>query len=54
MVLWVQLGGVKLPAEFPAARNYKSMVRAGTDRWRQASAGKMAAHVNCGKMAGCI
>ena len=39
----VQLGGVKLPAEFPAARNSKSMVHAGTDRWRQASAGKMAA-----------
>ena len=38
----VQLGGVKLPAEFPAARNSKSMVHAGTDRWRQASAGKMA------------
>ena len=31
----VQLGGVKLPAEFPAARNYKSMVHAGTGRWRQ-------------------
>ena len=31
----VQLGGVKLPAEFPAARNSKSMVHAGTDRWRQ-------------------
>ena len=39
----VQLGGVKLPAAFPAARNSKSMVHAGTDRWRQASAGKMAA-----------
>ena len=26
----VQLGGVKLPAEFPAARNSKSMVHAGT------------------------
>ena len=31
----VQLGGVKLPAEFPAARNSKSMVDAGTGRWRQ-------------------
>ena len=31
----VQLGGVKLPAGFPAARNSKSMVQAGTDRWRQ-------------------
>ena len=31
----VQLGGVKLPAEFPAARNPKSMVHAGTGRWRQ-------------------
>ena len=31
----VQLGGVKLPAEFPAARNSKSMVHAGTGRWRQ-------------------
>ena len=31
----VQLGGVKLPAEFPAARNCKSMVHAGTGRWRQ-------------------
>ena len=44
--LWfcgVQLGGVKLPAEFPAARNYKSMVHAGNDRRRQASGGKMAA-----------
>ena len=39
----VQLGGVKLPAELRAARNSKSMVHAGTDRWRQASAGKMAA-----------
>ena len=29
----VQLGGVnKLPAEFPAARNSKSMVHAGTGR----------------------
>ena len=43
MVLWgttmevldIQLGGVKLPAEFPAARNSKSMVHAGTGRWRQ-------------------
>ena len=26
----VQLGGVKLPAEFPAARNSKSMVHAGS------------------------
>ena len=25
--------GVKLPAEFPAARNSKSMVHAGTGRW---------------------
>ena len=32
---WVQIGGVKLPAEFPAARNSKSMVHAGTGRWRQ-------------------
>ena len=32
---WVQLGGVKLPAAFPAARNSKSMVHAGTGRWRQ-------------------
>ena len=24
-----------LPAEFPAARNSKSMVHAGTGRWRQ-------------------
>ena len=31
----VQLGGVKLPAEFPAALNSKSMVDAGTGRWRQ-------------------
>ena len=31
----VQLGGVKFPAEFPAARNSKSMVHAGTGRWRQ-------------------
>ena len=31
----VQLGGVKLSAEFPAARNSKSMVHAGTGRWRQ-------------------
>ena len=31
----VQLGGVKLPAEFPAAHNSKSMVHAGTGRWRQ-------------------
>ena len=31
----VQLGGVKLPAGFPAARNSKSMVHAGTGRWRQ-------------------
>ena len=31
----VQLGGVKLPAEFPAARSSKSMVHAGTGRWRQ-------------------
>ena len=31
----VQLGGVKLPAEFPAALNSKSMVHAGTGRWRQ-------------------
>ena len=31
----VQLGGVKLPAEFPAARNSKSMVHADTGRWRQ-------------------
>ena len=31
----VQLGGVKLPAEFPAACNSKSMVHAGTGRWRQ-------------------
>ena len=31
----VQLGGVKLPAEFPVARNSKSMVPAGTGRWRQ-------------------
>ena len=31
----VQLGGVKLPAEFPAARNSISMVHAGTGRWRQ-------------------
>ena len=31
----VQLGGVKLPVEFPAARNSKSMVHAGTGRWRQ-------------------
>ena len=31
----VQRGGVKLPAEFPAARNSKSMVHAGTGRWRQ-------------------
>ena len=31
----VQLGGVKLPAEFPATRNSKSMVHAGTGRWRQ-------------------
>ena len=31
----VQLGGVKLPAEFPAARNSKSMVHAGTGMWRQ-------------------
>ena len=31
----VQLGGVKLPAEFPAARNSESMVHAGTGRWRQ-------------------
>ena len=31
----VQLGGGKLPAEFPAARNSKSMVHAGTGRWRQ-------------------
>ena len=31
----VQLGGVKLPAEFPAARYSKSMVHAGTGRWRQ-------------------
>ena len=31
----VQLGGVKLPAEFPAARNSKSMVHAGSGRWRQ-------------------
>ena len=31
----VQLGGVKLPAAFPAARNSKSMVHAGTGRWRQ-------------------
>ena len=31
----VQLGGVKLPAEFPAARNSKSMVHAGTGRWHQ-------------------
>ena len=31
----VQLGGVKLPAEFPAARNSKSMVHAGTGRWSQ-------------------
>ena len=31
----VQLGGVKLPAEFPAARNSKAMVHAGTGRWRQ-------------------
>ena len=31
----VQLGGVKLPAEFPAARNSKSMVHAGIGRWRQ-------------------
>ena len=31
----VQLVGVKLPAEFPAARNSKSMVHAGTGRWRQ-------------------
>ena len=31
----VQLGGVKLPAEFLAARNSKSMVHAGTGRWRQ-------------------
>ena len=30
-----QLGGVKLPAEVPAARNSKSMVHAGTGRWRQ-------------------
>ena len=35
LTLWVQLGGVKLPAEFPAARNSKSMVHAGTGRWRQ-------------------
>ena len=31
----VQLGGVKLPAGFPAARNSKSLVHAGTGRWRQ-------------------
>ena len=31
----VQLGGVKLPAEFPAARNSIAMVHAGTGRWRQ-------------------
>ena len=31
----IQLGGVKLPAAFPAARNSKSMVHAGTGRWRQ-------------------
>ena len=31
----VQLGGVKLPAGFPAARNSKSMVHAGNGRWRQ-------------------
>ena len=31
----VQLGGVKLPAGFPAACNSKSMVHAGTGRWRQ-------------------
>ena len=31
----VQLGGVKLPAGFPAARNSKSMVHEGTGRWRQ-------------------
>ena len=31
----VQLGGVKHPAGFPAARNSKSMVHAGTGRWRQ-------------------
>ena len=31
----VHLGGVKLPAEFPAACNSKSMVHAGTGRWRQ-------------------
>ena len=31
----VQLGGVKLPAEFPAARNSKAMVHAGTGKWRQ-------------------
>ena len=31
----VQLGGVKLPAGFPAARSSKSMVHAGTGRWRQ-------------------
>ena len=48
----VQLGGVKLPAGFPAARNSKLMIHEGTDMWRQDSTGKMAAHVNCGKMAG--
>ena len=32
---WVQLGGVKLPGGFPAAHNSKSMVHAGTGRWRQ-------------------
>ena len=50
----VQLGGVKLPAEFPAACSSKSMVHAGTDiggvklppvKWPH--------HVNGGKMAGC-
>ena len=37
----VQLGGVKLPAEFPAARNSKSMVHAGTGRWRQKNGSPM-------------
>ena len=57
----VQLGGVKLPAGFPAALNSKSMVHAGTGRWRQKNGRPRAVdnalnviHVNCGKSAGCI
>ena len=41
MVLW---GGIKLPAGFPAARNSKAMVHAGTGRWRQKNGRPMLIH----------